>query len=550
MDLSDNGITDISALNKLPHLVNVNLSCNRIASIPLFDRPPLKFIQDLDMSRNQLMSMENSDQFKLLHNLCLDQNLIRKMSVLDSCKYLSRLSLRHNGVTEITGVSNLSGLIMLDLSHNRIKMVDGIGSCQSLRELNLSHNFVTGTSENLPQSLRVVKLDSNNIADIESVSSLTELPSLCELWLQKNPLEQNKMLDIQPEIPLQEAWCNGTSISQHMYTLNLYLIHLMPKLVVLNGLPVTHKELFRANKTFTPSSKQRDEHRAYVDRIKVLHQYARIKAMDLSLATKYRPCVISGPAGVGKRTLTRRLLNKYPHTFGRCVSHTTRAPRPGEENGIDYHFVSATEMQTMIDEGNFVEAVSFFGNWYGNSFDSVYSVAMEGKICLIDLELEGVLALKQSHLSPRYVYISPPSYEILQERLESRVSKEKRIVKERKDQQKHTLEAQRQHRQQLLADQFVHDKHGLVEERSEVRQRSSVSQSEENADELDHSADGDKLVAQWLDKAQKDQGLEHRQEAVYSKYVNEEGFFDAVILNDDLETAFSDLEKFVMADVV
>ncbi|XP_068951971.1 guanylate kinase isoform X7 [Petaurus breviceps papuanus] len=78
-----------------------------------------------------------------------------------------------------------------------------------------------------------------------------------------------------------------------------------------------------------------------------------------------RPVVLSGPSGAGKSTLLKKLLQEYGNIFGFSVSHTTRSPRPGEENGKDYHFVTREEMQREIDAGEFIEHAEFSGNMYG-----------------------------------------------------------------------------------------------------------------------------------------------------------------------------------------
>lgn len=78
-----------------------------------------------------------------------------------------------------------------------------------------------------------------------------------------------------------------------------------------------------------------------------------------------RPLVICGPSGSGKSTLLKRLFKEFPHTFGFSVSHTTRKPRPGEENGVHYHFVTIDDMQAGIKNGDFIETAVFSGNMYG-----------------------------------------------------------------------------------------------------------------------------------------------------------------------------------------
>lgn len=78
-----------------------------------------------------------------------------------------------------------------------------------------------------------------------------------------------------------------------------------------------------------------------------------------------RPLVICGPSGSGKSTLLKKLFKEFPHTFGFSVSHTTRSPRPGEENGVHYHFVTVEAMKAAIDNDEFIETAVFSGNMYG-----------------------------------------------------------------------------------------------------------------------------------------------------------------------------------------
>jgi guanylate kinase len=106
------------------------------------------------------------------------------------------------------------------------------------------------------------------------------------------------------------------------------------------------------------------------------------------LPCPFKPIAICGPAGVGKRTLTRMLIREYPQVFRRCVSHTTRKPRPGENNGQDYNFCSIEEMSSLIKAGKMIFVTTFCGQQYGIAFDAFLSVRNEGKIALIEVELE------------------------------------------------------------------------------------------------------------------------------------------------------------------
>ncbi|CAO1438323.1 unnamed protein product [Diamesa hyperborea] len=133
-----------------------------------------------------------------------------------------------------------------------------------------------------------------------------------------------------------------------------------------------------------------------------------------------KPLVICGPSGSGKSTLLKRLFKEFPHTFGFSVSHTTRKPRNGEENGVHYHFVSVEEMQAGIENGDFIETAVFSGNMYGTSKKAVENVQKHGKVCVLDIEIEGVKQIKNTNLNPVLVFINPPSIEELEQRLRKR----------------------------------------------------------------------------------------------------------------------------------
>ena len=87
----------------------------------------------------------------------------------------------------------------------------------------------------------------------------------------------------------------------------------------------------------------------------------------------YAPVVICGPSGVGKGTLIELLMQKFPDQFGFSVSHTTRPPRPGEENGVHYHFTTVPAMQQDIADGHkFIEHAEVHGKYYGTRYVRVY----------------------------------------------------------------------------------------------------------------------------------------------------------------------------------
>ncbi|XP_038654389.1 guanylate kinase-like isoform X3 [Scyliorhinus canicula] len=146
---------------------------------------------------------------------------------------------------------------------------------------------------------------------------------------------------------------------------------------------------------------------------------------------KPRPVVISGPSGAGKSTLLKHLLGEYGQVFGFSVSHTTRNPRSGEENGRDYHFVSREEMRRGIEAGEFIENAEFSGNMYGTSKAAVHEVQAKNQICILDIDMQGVRNIKKTDLCPIYLSIQPPSFEILEQRLRQRKTETEESLQKR-----------------------------------------------------------------------------------------------------------------------
>ena len=143
--------------------------------------------------------------------------------------------------------------------------------------------------------------------------------------------------------------------------------------------------------------------------------------MKKSMLSDLRPVVISGPSGSGKSSLIKRLFDEFPGCFGFSVSHTTRSPRSGEQDGREYHFVPRETFEELIRKGEyFLEHTEFSGNLYGTSRDAIRALQSNGMVCLLDIELNGVRAFKQSGIASRYIYIAPPSIEELKKRLELR----------------------------------------------------------------------------------------------------------------------------------
>ncbi|KAF1350844.1 P-loop containing nucleoside triphosphate hydrolase protein [Delphinella strobiligena] len=157
-----------------------------------------------------------------------------------------------------------------------------------------------------------------------------------------------------------------------------------------------------------------------------------------------RPIVISGPSGSGKSTHLNRLLKEFPDRYGFSISHTTRAPRGSEQNGVEYHFVTKDDFLKLVDAGGFIEHAQFGSNYYGTSVQSVKDVAQQNRTCILDIEMEGVKQVKKTNLNARYLSLQPPSIDILEQRLRGRKTDSEDAITQRLAQAKNELEFAKQ----------------------------------------------------------------------------------------------------------
>lgn len=141
--------------------------------------------------------------------------------------------------------------------------------------------------------------------------------------------------------------------------------------------------------------------------------------------------VVAGPSGVGKGTLIEKLRAEYPSLFGFSVSHTSRAPRPGEENGVHYHFSSAEKILEEVKQGKFIEHAEVHGRHYGTSIAAVESVREQGKICILDIDVQGCRSARAKNLNAKYIFVAPPSIEELENRLRGRGTETEDAIKTR-----------------------------------------------------------------------------------------------------------------------
>lgn len=140
--------------------------------------------------------------------------------------------------------------------------------------------------------------------------------------------------------------------------------------------------------------------------------------------------VVSGPSGAGKTTLYRK-VSLYLPNLRHSVSYTTRQPRPGEVNDRDYTFISRKEFNKMIENGEFAEWAEIHGQFYGTSKKRLEDTMNSGIDVILDIDVQGASQLKEKYHGGVYIFILPPSMEVLKERLEKRMAESKEEIEKR-----------------------------------------------------------------------------------------------------------------------
>ncbi len=140
--------------------------------------------------------------------------------------------------------------------------------------------------------------------------------------------------------------------------------------------------------------------------------------------------VLSAPSGAGKTTICKKLVERNPD-FRISVSATTRPPRPGEVNGVDYYFISPEEFQQKIARGEFLEYENVHGNYYGTLRETVEELLDNGFTVLFDIDVNGALKIKQQYPDAILIFIRPPSLEELKRRLRKRKTERPEEIEKR-----------------------------------------------------------------------------------------------------------------------
>ncbi|XP_041820380.1 leucine-rich repeat and guanylate kinase domain-containing protein [Chelmon rostratus] len=386
LELPHNKIKDISCVSHMPYLVMLDASHNEISNFFGFEPP--KNLKEVNFSHNRMTKMKDLSAYSSLSKLDLAYNSFSEISGLEQCCKLTHLSLAHNKISRISGMDGLP-LTHLCLRGNQLERIEGLENLRSLQVLDLSLNSINSLSglQNL-HLLGSINLEKNLISEIRECKHIHDLFLLSDLNLLGNPVQE------QPDY-------------------RLAVVFLLQHLTVLDQEKVTAEEKVSSVNKYDPpldvvAARDHMTHLVYqLMQPQVVYDSSTLPSAD----SPYPMLVLTGPQGCGKRELAHRLCQEFNEYFAYGTCHTTRRPYFGEENGIDYHFVSEEDFQNMTQMGKFIQTMQYGGQRYGLTRDAIEDVAREGLACCLHMELEGVFSLKKSYFEPRYILLIPAQVE-------------------------------------------------------------------------------------------------------------------------------------------
>ena len=163
--------------------------------------------------------------------------------------------------------------------------------------------------------------------------------------------------------------------------------------------------------------------------------------------------IVSAPSGAGKTSLCRRVSSMVDWIIY-AICYTRRSSRPGEVDGVDYFFVTPDLFSDMKDKGEFLETAEVYGNHYGTARNQIEGSFALGKDVLVDIDIQGARTMRKSGIPSISVYILPPSYEILRERLSGRAQDSPETIRRRLDRAKNEINSYNEYDYLLINREF------------------------------------------------------------------------------------------------
>lgn len=150
--------------------------------------------------------------------------------------------------------------------------------------------------------------------------------------------------------------------------------------------------------------------------------------------------VLSGPSGVGKGTVRKEIFSQKDTNLHYSISMTTRKPREGEVDGVDYFFKSREEFEDLIERNKLLEWAEYVGNYYGTPIDYVEETLQQGKDVMLEIEVQGALQVREAFPEGLFIFLAPPSLSELKNRIQTRGTESEELINNRMSVAKEELE--------------------------------------------------------------------------------------------------------------